>query len=70
MVGGLKLLAGLHFLLACCLIAFIPPHVYMAILERIPTDHIKTMWTGWEDEEEGHVQEPEGSHPTAGIISK
>ena len=60
MVGGLKLLAGLHFLLACCLIAFIPTHVYLATLGRTPTDHIKTMWTGWEDEEEGHGEAHQG----------
>ncbi|MCW8859921.1 MAG: cytochrome b/b6 domain-containing protein [Deltaproteobacteria bacterium] len=51
MVGGLKLLAGLHFLLACCLIAFIPTHVYLATLGHTPMEHIKTMWSGWEDEE-------------------
>jgi len=50
MIGGLKLLAGLHFLLACCLVAFLPTHIYLATLGHTPTEHIKTMWTGWEDE--------------------
>ena len=50
MIGGLKLLAGLHFLLACSLVAFLPTHIYLATLGHTPTEHIKTMWTGWEDE--------------------
>jgi len=52
MIGGLKLLAGLHFLLACSLVAFLPTHIYLATLGHTPTEHIKTMWTGWEDDVE------------------
>lgn len=51
MVGGLKLLVGLHFLLACCLTAFLPTHVYLATLGHSPMEHIKAMWTGWEKED-------------------
>ncbi len=50
MMGGLKILMSVHFLLACCLIAFLPTHVYLTTLGRTPMEHIKTMWTGWEDE--------------------
>ncbi len=51
MVGGLKLLVGLHFILACCLTAFLPTHIYLATLGHTPMEHIKAMWTGWEEEE-------------------
>ncbi len=51
MIGGLKILAGVHFLLACCLIAFLPTHIYLTTLGHTPMEHIKTMWTGWEEEE-------------------
>ena len=47
----------LHILLACCLIAFLPTHVYLATLGHTPAGHIKTMWTGWEDEEDDHGEE-------------
>lgn len=50
MIGGLKILVGLHFLLACCLAAFLPTHIYLATLGHTPMEHIKTMWTGWEEE--------------------
>jgi thiosulfate reductase cytochrome b subunit len=49
LVGGLKILVGLHFLLACALFAFLFTHVYLATLGRTPTAYIKPMWTGWEE---------------------
>jgi Ni/Fe-hydrogenase b-type cytochrome subunit len=52
-LGGLKLLAGFHFLLGCCFAAFLPTHIYLATLGRTPLDHIKTMFTGWEEVPEG-----------------
>ena len=62
LVGGLKLLVAAHFLLACCLIAFLFTHVYLATLGKTPMAYIKPMWTGWEEEEPGAHQH---SHPTA-----
>lgn len=60
MIGGMKFLVGLHFLLACCLTAFLPTHIYLATLGHTPMEHIKAMWTGWEDEAEGQsVEEDE-----------
>ena len=56
MIGGLKLLVGMHFLLACSLCAFLFTHVYLATLGHTPLAHFKPMWTGWEEEEE-HAQE-------------
>ena len=53
MVGGMKLLSTLHFLLACSLVAFLFTHVYLATLGKSPMAYIKPMWTGWE-EVEGH----------------
>jgi len=51
LVGGLKILVAVHFLLACCLIAFLFTHVYLATLGKTPMAYIKPMWTGWEEEE-------------------
>jgi len=51
MSGGLKLLVGVHFLLACSLFAFLFTHVYLATLGRTPTAYLKPMWTGWEEVE-------------------
>jgi thiosulfate reductase cytochrome b subunit len=49
MMGGMKILMSVHYLLACCLIAFLPTHMYLTTLGRTPLEHIKTMWTGWEE---------------------
>jgi len=54
LVGGLKFLVTLHFLLACSLFAFLFTHVYLATLGRTPLAYVKPMWTGWEEEVEGH----------------
>lgn len=58
LVGGLQIIAGLHFLLACSLGAFLMTHVYLATLGHTPLEHFKPMWTGWEeaheDAGEGH----------------
>jgi thiosulfate reductase cytochrome b subunit len=53
LVGGLKILVAVHYLLACCLIAFLFTHVYLATLGKTALSYIKPMWTGWEDEETG-----------------
>jgi thiosulfate reductase cytochrome b subunit len=52
LIGGLKILVGLHFLLACSLFAFLFTHVYLATLGRTPLAYVKPMWTGWEEEVE------------------
>lgn len=56
MMGGLKILMGMHFLLACSLCAFLFTHVYLATLGHTPFAHFKPMWTGWEEEPEGHAE--------------
>lgn len=48
MVGGLKILVAMHFLLACSLCAFLFTHVYLATLGSTPLAYFKPMWTGWE----------------------
>lgn len=55
LLGGLKILVAVHFLLACSLIAFLFTHVYLATLGKTPMAYIKPMWTGWEEEEPGHA---------------
>ena len=49
MVGGLKILIAIHFLLACSLGAFLFTHVYLATLGKTPMAYITPMWTGWEE---------------------
>jgi thiosulfate reductase cytochrome b subunit len=56
LLGGLKILMSVHFLLACSLCAFLFTHVYLATLGKTPMAYIKPMWTGWEEEE------PAGKH--------
>jgi len=51
MVGGIKTLVGLHFLLACFFCAFLFVHMYLATLGHTPLEHFKQMWDGWEEEE-------------------
>jgi thiosulfate reductase cytochrome b subunit len=59
MIGGLKILVGTHFLLACSLCAFLFTHVYLATLGHTPFAHFVPMWTGWEEEEvEEHEHKP------------
>lgn len=68
MVGGLKILVAIHFLLACSLCAFLFTHVYLATLGSTPLAYFKPMWTGWEKvedhgHEEGHgAAESHGAH--------
>ena len=50
LLGGIKLLVGSHFLLACCFTAFLFVHVYLATLGHTPLAHFKPMWDGWEEE--------------------
>lgn len=52
MVGGLKILVTLHFLLSCLLVAFLFTHVYLATLGSTALSYIKPMLTGWEKVEE------------------
>ncbi len=52
MVGGLKILVAIHFLLACSLFAFLFTHLYLATLGKTPLSYVKPMWTGWEESEE------------------
>ena len=47
--GGIKLVAAVHYLLACSLCAFLFTHVYLATLGKSPLEHFKPMWTGWEE---------------------
>lgn len=65
LIGGLKILVGIHFLLACCLCAFLFTHVYLATLGHTAFAYIKPMWTGWEEEteaEHGTHEQPVSNH--------
>jgi len=60
MAGGLKILVGSHFLLACSLGAFLFTHVYLATLGKTPLAYFKPMVTGWEEVEEDEHHAPHG----------
>lgn len=65
LLGGIKMLVGTHFLLACCFTAFLFVHIYLATLGHTPLAHFKPMWNGWEEEdiEEGDSGlEGQGKH--------
>ncbi len=57
LLGGIKMLVGTHFLLACCFTAFLFVHIYLATLGHTPLAHFKPMWNGWEEEtvEDGNL---------------
>jgi thiosulfate reductase cytochrome b subunit len=50
LLGGIKMLVGSHFLVACCFTAFLFVHIYLATLGHTPLSHFKPMWNGWEEE--------------------
>jgi len=50
LLGGIKMLVGTHFLLACCFTAFLFIHIYLATLGHTPLAHFRPMWNGWEEE--------------------
>jgi thiosulfate reductase cytochrome b subunit len=52
LVGGIKTLVSIHFLLACGFCSFIIVHIYLATLGHTPLAHFKAMWYGWEEHEE------------------
>jgi len=60
--GGLKIIDAVHFLTSCSLCAFLFTHVYLTTLGHTPLAHTKSMWTGWEEDEEKHEEpkEPAG----------
>ncbi len=49
MVGGLPFLVAAHYLIACCFIAFLCVHIYLATMGHSFLSHFKAMWTGWEE---------------------
>lgn len=69
-VGGLKILVAVHWLLACSFCAFLFAHVYLATLGHTPFAHFKPMLTGWEEVEpevsDDHSVEPSGG--TSGLL--
>lgn len=51
LLGGIKMLVSVHFLLSCSFTAFLFVHIYLATLGHTPLAHFKPMWDGWEEEE-------------------
>jgi Ni/Fe-hydrogenase b-type cytochrome subunit len=55
MVGGIKVLGGVHLFLTLFFTAFLFVHIYLTTLGHTPLEHIKAMFTGYEEEpEHGH----------------
>jgi len=48
-IGGIKMLVGAHFLIACSFCAFLFVHIYLATLGQTPLAYFKPMWDGWEE---------------------
>jgi len=57
LIGGLKILVAVHFLLACSLGAFLFTHVYLATLGKTPLAYFKPMWTGWEKDDHPEAEQ-------------
>jgi hypothetical protein len=47
-IGGIKTLVSVHFLIACGFCAFVFVHVNLATLGHTPLAYFKPMWDGWE----------------------
>lgn len=54
MLGGLKIVDSVHVFLFLFFTSFLFVHVYLATLGHTPLAHIKAMFTGYEEVEEGH----------------
>lgn len=59
LLGGIKILVGAHFLLACCFTAFLFVHIYLATLGHTPLEHFRPMWSGWEEKTVEDEDNPE-----------
>ena len=57
LIGGLKIIVAVHFLLACSLTAFLFTHVYLATMGKTPLAYFKPMWTGWEKDEHPEAEQ-------------
>jgi len=55
LLGGIKAVSAAHLLVAIFFAAFLFVHIYLTTLGRTPLEHIKAMFTGYEEEpEKGH----------------
>jgi Ni/Fe-hydrogenase b-type cytochrome subunit len=55
LLGGIKVLGGVHLFLTLFFTAFLFVHVYLTTLGHTPLEHINAMFTGYEEEpEHGH----------------
>lgn len=52
LVGGIKIVSGVHLLLTFFFTAFFFVHLYLTTLGRTPLEHITAMFTGYEEEPE------------------
>ncbi len=62
-IGGLKVMVAVHWLLACAFCAFLFIHIYLATMGHTPFAHIKPMWTGWEEIEPDMYDEEAEAQP-------
>jgi thiosulfate reductase cytochrome b subunit len=62
MSGGIKIIDTVHFVMACCIFAFLFTHVYLATLGATPLAYFKPMIFGWEEVEDHH-DEPHQEAP-------
>jgi thiosulfate reductase cytochrome b subunit len=48
-IGGIKAVSTTHLLVAICFAAFLFVHIYLTTLGRTPLEHIRAMFTGYEE---------------------
>jgi thiosulfate reductase cytochrome b subunit len=63
LVGGIKTLVSIHFLLACSFCSFLFVHIYLATLGHTPFAHFKPMWHGWEERKMEHEEKEQEEQP-------
>lgn len=59
-VGGVRVVDTVHVVIFTIIACYIPFHAYLATLGRTPSEHIKAMFTGWEEAEGEAENETDG----------
>lgn len=59
LVGGVRVVDTVHVIIFTIIACYIPFHAYLATLGKTPMEHIKAMFTGYEDTHEEHSEKTE-----------
>jgi len=58
-VGGVRVVDTVHVVIFTIIACYIPFHAYLATLGKTPMEHIKAMFTGYEETEDEHSEKAE-----------